>query len=185
MFDQFIAYGIAAAKETMKKFRQEDAYLQHFDTFGNTLKAYMELQEDEQELEGALEQLMVVSHKFMRFLRTTNNLKMVDPPISRGVESALFELVALLDEPLEACVPVYLEAEALETLSYSIWRQLKIDGKINYCSHCQANLFGRCKKHKVATSVSDLIYCKGCTGWLDKICITHGAESCMSGDEAF
>jgi hypothetical protein len=188
MFGEFLDIAIAAAGENMKKFRQTDSYLKRFNCFGEKLKCYMELEEDGKKTEG-LEQLMLEAYRFMKFLRISNNINRgiskPEMPIPRPVDMALFEVVSLLDEPLENCVPIYMEANALEVFSYSIWVQLKQFGKIKYCKYCQANLFDKCKQHKEASSVADLIYCKGCTGWIENICACHGPEACINGDEVF
>jgi len=166
-FDNFIS-----GLNKQMKFRETAEYQKYFDAFGDALKAY-------QELAGptdGLEDIMLVTYSWAKFIRKNNSVKVEHKSIaqSRPVDVAIMSAVEILDEPYEYCVPLYLEADALDTLSFSAYMALKNAGEINYCKHCKKFLATPCRTHKEPTSADDLIYCRGCHGYLTTVCEYHG-----------
>lgn len=160
-----------------KSFRQSNGYLHRFSVFGDMLRCHLELKELGKSYD-ALEPLMLEAYKFMKFIRKAGGLLTIESPQVRPVDTAIVEVMEILDEPLEFCVPLKYEADALECLSYSAWKVLKEKALIKHCRYCQAWLSGSCKKHKEAATVSGMYYCKGCTGFIESLCVVHGPELC-------
>lgn len=182
--EQFYDIAAWSIMEEMTNFRKGDAYQKQYNTFGCALRTHFEANEDGK-LNDALEPLMLAAYRFMKFLRKEWNILVSDPPRAKAIDDAIFDVMAILDEPMEAHIPFFKEADTLEQLSYSAWLELKKQKHVVYCKHCRNYLSGGCKKHKPATSVGDLTYCKGCTGWIDTICVVHGPELCVSGMEYY
>lgn len=154
------------------KFREKPKYKRHYEAFGLRLKEHYELCERGKKLDG-LEPLMVEAYSFMKFLRKDNGVKYSDNPAARPIDIAIMEAVTVLDEPDVACVPPYVEADALECVSYSAWQELKTAGEIRHCKYCQQWLNHPCKKHKEASTIDDMFYCSKCHGWLKTMCVIH------------
>lgn len=160
-----------------KSFRQTKKYKRRFEAFGDTLRAHLELKDAGKAYEG-LEPLMVEAFRFMSFLRKEGHLTVTSGPDPRPIDTAILETMSILDEPLESCMPLHYEADALECLSKSAWKLLKEKEIIKHCKYCQEWLYGSCKKHKKQPeSVDDLFFCKKCHGWLDNVCVVHGPEA--------
>ncbi len=174
MFEGFKELLNTLGKEKAMKFRQQANYRRRFDAFGEAVRAYKELREKNINSTDGLEELMLEAYRFMTFLRKEGNALISQTNGSiRDVNVALLEVMEVLDEPLEYCVPIYREADALETLSLSIYKKLKDKGEIKYCKHCKKFLDAPCKKHKEPTSVEDLHFCSGCRGYLTSPCNVH------------
>ena len=159
------------------KFREQSNYRKRFDYFSEAIRAYYEAKEKGDTTDG-LECLMLEAYQFMKFIRREWRPGATLPPqyaIPRPVETALSEVASILDEPLEYCVPMQREADALEVLSFSIFTALKKNGDIKYCKHCKKFLDAPCKRHKEPSSVDELFYCKGCGGYLTTPCECHVA----------
>lgn len=162
-----------------RSFRETPNYQKRFQIFGDTLRAHLELKERGNHYDG-LEPLMVEAHRFLRFLRKEGNLEAPKSPVdTRPIDTAIYEAMSILDEPLDHCIPLRYEAEALEILSFSAWKVLKEKGLVKHCKYCQQWLNGPCKKHKEPSTVEDLFYCKVCTGWLSTLCVVHGPEASL------
>lgn len=166
-----------SAAEKAMKFREQANYRAHFDLFGDSVRAYRETQEAYGNAPRAqtagYEELMLAAYRFMKFLRKNCNCSISQSRGARPVVTALAEVESILDEPLEHCVPMYMEADALETLSFSIFKALKDKGEIKYCKYCKQFMEAACKKHKEPTSVEDMHYCDGCHGFLTYPCDVH------------
>jgi len=160
---------LVAGLEAMQKFRETPEYKKHYDSFGEALRAYHEL---EDEL-GGLEGLMLEAYRWSKFIRRENKILLSNATSARPVDTAIMDVMEIVDEPLESCVPLYYEVDALETLSFSAFVVLKKAGEVKFCKHCNRVLNGPCKKHKEPTSVDDLFPCKGCGGYLSKPCQVH------------
>jgi Pyruvate/2-oxoacid:ferredoxin oxidoreductase delta subunit len=177
MFEDLVNY-IEGMLSPMK-FRETAMYRRYFDRFGEALKAYYEL---EGELDG-LEDLMLKAYSMAKFLRRANDIKISQfAGKFRPIDTAIMEAVELMDSPLEACVPPYIEADTLDELSFSAFKVLKNAGEINYCKDCKNFQPTTCKAHKAPTSVYDMFYCKGCRGFITTMCVVHGPEMCGPPD---
>lgn len=155
------------------KFREEPEYQRYFDTFGETLKSHYEMREAGDKC-GGLEEIMLHTRRWVKFIRANaSNLRISTAVAPRPIDTAIFDAVSILDEPLEMCVPLYREVEALEVLSFSAYVELKKNGEIYYCDHCKKFLTSPCKTHKKPTSADDLVYCSGCRGYLTTMCLIH------------
>lgn len=179
----------------MTKFRATKGYERHWDKFGDALKFFYQAKDDakqdglityEQRLtcEGytiALETIVLTCYNWIKYIREQNKeiagLHIAQPWTTRPLDTAIMEAVSILDEPIEYCVPLKHEVDALEILSYSAYRELKSAGKANYCKYCNSVLDDPCKKHKPASSVEGMFYCKMCHGFMEKLCATHPEDS--------
>lgn len=157
--------------EKTMKFREQANYLEHFNRFGEALKAYYECKEKDVDTTDGLDDLMLEAYRFMKFIRSNNKVLISQFSGAKSLEKALADTVEMLNEPLEHCVPMFHEVDSLETLSFSIFKKLK--EKEWYCKHCKKFLDTPCKKHKEPSSVDDLYYCKACGGYLNNPCENH------------
>lgn len=154
------------------KFRGTPQYQKHYESFGESLRAYYDLREDAKGI-GGLEGLMLSAYRWFKFIRKENNVLTSHTAEAKHIDVAIMEAINILDEPIEYCVPQYMEADALETLSFSCFKVLKEAGRVKYCKHCDKVLNGPCKKHREATGVDGLNYCDKCGGWLSVVCTVH------------
>lgn len=180
MFDGYDILFDSLLKEAANKmkFREQSNYRERVDAFGETIRAYREARERDKETTDGLEELMLEAYRFMGFIRQNNSMRPTQPAgMFRPISTALSEVIEILDEPLEYCVPMYREADALEVLSFSIFKDLKEKGEVKYCKHCQKFMNSICKKHKEPSSVEDLFYCGKCRGYLTNPCLEHQPES--------
>lgn len=160
-----------------KTFRQSTKYLKRFNAFGDQLRAHLESKEAGKPYDE-LEQLMLEAYRFMKFIRKEGGILTTESPKPRPIDTAILEAMSILDEPLEYCVPLHYEADALECLSYSAWKTLKDKNLMQHCKHCQAWKFGGCKTHKKAATIIGMVYCAGCHGYIHNLCPVHGPDMC-------
>jgi hypothetical protein len=169
---------LAFERENSMKFRETAAYKKYYQAFGEALSAYYEASG-----EGVgLESLMLAAYRWMKYIRQNNNAPMDRPIAAKELQEAIIEATNILDEPIEYCVPMYMEADALETLSYSAWIVLKETKEVKYCKHCKSWLNHLCKKHKEPSSVEDLFWCNGCKGYLSVPCTVHALNKYNTND---
>lgn len=161
----------------MLTFRAQTNYKWHVDLFNDAVDAYYKATLNSSMVNNVLEDLMLEAYRFMRFIRVSNQVKLSEAGKPSTVSSALVEVIGVLDEPHTSCVPPYKEADVLETLSFSIFKELLSKKILNHCKICK-------KVHKNSCTLSDknikdgnLVYCGRCKGYLDGLCKVHNNKT--------
>ena len=172
------------------RFRVTPEYLVHWDAFSAVLQTY-----NGDESSDNLRDVMLVAYNWMKFLRTepTYGRGITEystfKPTDKSVDEALIEAAQILDRAAIDELPLWKDADALELVSFAAYRELRARGWIEkprprtitrldeyeWCSLCQGNVLGGCKKHRSGLTEDGrpMYWCTACGGFTVPPCIIH------------